>query len=834
MRRFWSSGGEYRYERLVGIRLIRLLDLKPSTSFSNEICCDLRQVPLDSNENFEALSYTWGDGKPTSQIQCNGDPLLIRPSLETAIRFIRSKDEIRTFWIDAICINQNDTPEREKQVSLMRDIFSRAWQVVAWIGEENVADVPALDIEKLQLKKIDTDDRLAKEQVEFYINALLRTLMSAMILLRRPWFSRTWIIQEAALSRKLIMQCSHRVIRWSSFLALLRLLPLVTDKEGTQIYLREVLLERAQFVASIRDRIAERRLNGTRNQSNVWQELQSIVSQARPFGATSEADRIFALLGLVDQVLVDYERPYRQVYRDFTRLMINATGSLAILGHADSGDDEKLESWVPDWSIMPSVDPLSSIDEPYYSATGDSTAHMAPFDDTNVLVLSGIFLDTILNVSAGPTTDEMEALNKGERFIARGTKFGLPESTPLLPYKSIGQLIQKAEEPEDQAPQSPLSQHTIPRKPVSSASSPTEGKSFSEMANLSLVSTRSSQETSMSFDSTSTGSGTEELITTMLARGIFTGLTRDPRVRHNHYIWGSIHPTNGVYLKANHEASWKESLPKDGTYPTGQPIEEAYWRTLIGDKRTPISHIANEPPLFWQHAYRIWQGMLWERAGYVSRFAKEAGFKILRRGTSDSSLSLAQHKSLQNQHLRDYFQFENANRERLNRASQLQVPAFRNILSMLIKIHIKTRPDDEVAQGYSNTDLIANLDNFTNLTPQAAAHLEHSLAVLAPARRSDDELPNHIDKAFWYVFLGVARNRQFCVTKRGYIGWVPNASEKGDRICLLTGGQVPYVVRPHKKKKGDWTFLGEAYVHGLMKGEAMKDGKIEMKPIRLR
>ena len=837
MRKFRPSEG-YRYEKLTSKRTVRLLDLKPSSTFSDEICCDLRQAHLDDEEPFEALSYTWGDGKDSRQIRCNGSPLPIRPSLETALRFIRSKDETRTFWIDAICINQQDTPEREKQVSLMRYIFSRAWQVLAWIGEEDIADSPALNIEKLQHKQIDTDDQFVKEKIDNYITELLRTMMSAMTLLRRPWFSRTWIIQEVALSNKLLMQCSHRVIKWSSFLALLRLLPLVTDKEGTQIYVREVFLERAQFVASTKDRIAERRLSSTKPQSNVWQELQSIVSQARPFGATSESDRIFALLGLVDQkvekVFVDYGSPYRQIYREFTRLMISATGSLAILGHADSQLDEKFESWVPNWTIAPSVDALSSLDRPYYSAAGDSSVEVASLDDTNVLALYGIFLDTIVKIKAGPTTDEMEALNKGERLIARGTKFGLPESTPLLPYKSVGHVIPKASDPEDEAPQSPSSQHTIPRKPVSSPSSPTEEKSINDMANLSLTSTRSSQDTLISFGPTLTGSGSGETITTILARGVFTGLTRDPRVRHNHYIWGSIHPTNGVYLKASHEASWKESLPKDEQYPTGQPIEEAYWRTLTGDKRTPVSHIANEPPPFWQHAYRIWQTMLWERAGHIKRFTKEAGYRILGRGDVDASLSLAQYKSLQNQQLRDYFQSENAKRERDNRASQLQVPAFRNILSVLIKIHDKARPGDELALGYSNTDLISNLDNFDTLSPQAAAHLEHSLAALPTSPLSDDELRNHIDKAFWYDFLRVARNRQFCVTKKGYIGWAPTASEKGDRICLLKGGQVPYVVRPHRKKKGEWTFLGEAYVHGLMKGEAMKDGKLEMETIRLR
>ena len=105
--------GEYRYERLAGVRLIRLLDLHPSRSFSDEIRGTIHHVRLDRETKFEALSYTWGNGKATCEIQCNEAPFYIRPSLEIALRFPRLKDEPRTLWFDTICINQNDINERE-------------------------------------------------------------------------------------------------------------------------------------------------------------------------------------------------------------------------------------------------------------------------------------------------------------------------------------------------------------------------------------------------------------------------------------------------------------------------------------------------------------------------------------------------------------------------------------------------------------------------------------------------------------------------------------------------------------------------------------------------
>lgn len=40
-------------------------------------------------------------------------------------------------WIDALCINQEDLDERSHQVLLMKDVFSLAWRVVIWLGEDD-------------------------------------------------------------------------------------------------------------------------------------------------------------------------------------------------------------------------------------------------------------------------------------------------------------------------------------------------------------------------------------------------------------------------------------------------------------------------------------------------------------------------------------------------------------------------------------------------------------------------------------------------------------------------------------------------------------------------
>ncbi len=41
----------------------------------------------------------------------------------------------------------------------------------------------------------------------------------------------------------------------------------------------------------------------------------------------------------------------------------------------------------------------------------------------------------------------------------------------------------------------------------------------------------------------------------------------------------------------------------------------------------------------------------------------------------------------------------------------------------------------------------------------------------------------------------------------------------GDVVCLLRGGDVPFVLRRLSSGNGCYQLIGEAYVHGIMQGE---------------
>lgn len=64
--------------------------------------------------------------------------------------------------------------------------------------------------------------------------------------------------------------------------------------------------------------------------------------------------------------------------------------------------------------------------------------------------------------------------------------------------------------------------------------------------------------------------------------------------------------------------------------------------------------------------------------------------------------------------------------------------------------------------------------------------------------------------------------RQLFNTKEGRFGFTSRGVRAGDRVVVLNGSQTPHVVRRVEDLESEqrWKFVGDAYVHALMDGEA--------------
>ncbi|KAK3898412.1 heterokaryon incompatibility protein-domain-containing protein [Staphylotrichum tortipilum] len=81
-----------------------------------------------------------------------------------------------------------------------------------------------------------------------------------------------------------------------------------------------------------------------------------------------------------------------------------------------------------------------------------------------------------------------------------------------------------------------------------------------------------------------------------------------------------------------------------------------------------------------------------------------------------------------------------------------------------------------------------------------------------------------------------AVHRCFAVTKESrYFAMVPPTTKTGDILCILKGGETPYVLRVDPKAADKRLFVGEAYVPGLMKDASGLFGPgMELGTFRLR
>jgi hypothetical protein len=61
--------------------------------------------------------------------------------------------------------------------------------------------------------------------------------------------------------------------------------------------------------------------------------------------------------------------------------------------------------------------------------------------------------------------------------------------------------------------------------------------------------------------------------------------------------------------------------------------------------------------------------------------------------------------------------------------------------------------------------------------------------------------------------------RTLILTHERMLGLAPSSTRHGDSVCIIFGLNMPAILRP--RGDGTWTFVGPAYIPGLMEGEAL-------------
>jgi hypothetical protein len=217
------------YEPLDATALqIRLVTIEPS-ELNDDINCTLNIASLDDHSPYEALSYFWGDPNVTKTILLNSRPFEVTLNLESALRHLRL-GELRTMWIDAICINQQDLQERGSQVKQIQKVYESAMSTFVWLGDatplsrkafEFLYAVPILvspektsrsTVKEFSQERIEPFEDLFCNEAAVEGNKALKVDISLC-----PWWKRVWVIQELAVSNHVVLKCGMDEIHWPRF-----------------------------------------------------------------------------------------------------------------------------------------------------------------------------------------------------------------------------------------------------------------------------------------------------------------------------------------------------------------------------------------------------------------------------------------------------------------------------------------------------------------------------------------------------------------------------------------------------------------------------------------
>ena len=368
-------------------RHIRILTVKPTSTWDQIIECELKTVSLDDdNLFFEALSYVWGTSTAPGRILLHGTEHNVTRNLEDALRHLRHSDRPRSLWVDAVCINQDDVVERVAQVLMMADIYKTAVTTLSWLGEASDESDEAVELIRTlgnwtEEHQDDVFEPVQEEPGQTLTGRIeqlgfpLRenNWPAVWRLLNRPYWTRVWIIQELAArggfgTSSGTFYCGTKQFLRFQYDCVCALILLITQRgphirttseTGTSetFEIDEPMasfltirhppgLRMSQVLAACDDTM------GGRNENR---HLDWLLRLTRRFKATDPRDKLYAMLGLVDDGSIiepSYTTSFEEVLTKLVFAHVQKYASLRmLLGNRYGQEPEPAQlgpSWIPE------------------------------------------------------------------------------------------------------------------------------------------------------------------------------------------------------------------------------------------------------------------------------------------------------------------------------------------------------------------------------------------------------------------------------------------------------------------------------------------------------
>ena len=275
------------------------------------------------------------------------------------------------FWIDALCINQQDRDERSQQVGRMKDIYSNAPSLLIWLGDvpESSAEGAMSLIHDIQtvawpyLEGSTEDmDLFSSEQ---FVQPRVSAVWKLMEVLSQSWFFRMWIIQEVATATgSIVALVRFQPVQWKFLthvvFACCRQMLSSSDDLQPELFMAtshdEILKIHLELTNCYHRWIQKARIERDGHlDENVAQRLKQLLrcSKGR-FNATEPHDLLYALLGLLGtnniprELSPNYATSFNKVFHQYAMYIIKHTNGLGFLP-SYKWQLDGVPSWVPDW-----------------------------------------------------------------------------------------------------------------------------------------------------------------------------------------------------------------------------------------------------------------------------------------------------------------------------------------------------------------------------------------------------------------------------------------------------------------------------------------------------
>ena len=329
----------------------------------------------------------------------------------------------------------------------MNQIYHQATLVIVWLGDGDTSSARAFDAMHSVLEQLDWQNQVPSWVFDPVRMAQHHKTWEAISdMLHRPWFRRTWVIQEILAARQVYILCGKDILPIQTLLLILDSMVL----EGAfgaiiSCHFNRHKLSQGLMMASVKQLkfLVNANMRGIdfMSSGDAKCTLLDLLVATQWAQTTDPRDTIYSILSLAKDAgslgywdaksewvpfRVDCSISKERLYINTTKVIICSTGSLDVLQFAGKRMKvgNSLPSWVPDWADE-ELDLVSGYETIFPTQRSESKSWRADWKDSdtistrcplhqqitwycgpsftlatkNTLIVKGIHYDTITSVS---------------------------------------------------------------------------------------------------------------------------------------------------------------------------------------------------------------------------------------------------------------------------------------------------------------------------------------------------------------------------------------------------------------------------------------------------